>query len=106
MLSTRRQQVLESLIEEYVQSAHPVGSRTLVSRYLHDISSATVRNELMWLEGRGYLLSPHTSAGRIPTSDGYRSFVNHLLLRYERLPEALPVHPGGRSGGVRALERP
>ncbi|MDR2109127.1 MAG: hypothetical protein LBP28_06690, partial [Coriobacteriales bacterium] len=40
------------------------------------------------------------------TSDGYRSFVNHLLLRYERLPEALPVHPGGRSGGVRALERP
>lgn len=79
MLSDRRQIVLRALIEEYIARAIPVGSRTLVERYNLGISSATVRNELSILEQAGYLVQPHTSAGRIPTDFGYRAFVDSLL---------------------------
>ena len=79
MLSDRRQRVLAALIEEYVSHALPVGSRTLVENYGLGVSSATVRNELSVLEGEGYITQPHTSAGRIPTDTGYRSFVDKLL---------------------------
>ena len=71
--------MLQALIEEYVANAQPVGSRTLVDRYRLGVSAATVRNELSVLEDEGYLTSPHTSAGRIPTDAGYRAFVNDLL---------------------------
>ncbi|WP_350453681.1 heat-inducible transcriptional repressor HrcA [Slackia heliotrinireducens] len=81
MLSERRQRVLEALIEEYVAFAQPVGSRTLVDRYKLGVSPATVRNELSVLEDEGYIRSPHTSAGRIPTDAGYRAFVDELLER-------------------------
>ncbi len=84
MLSDRRQIVLKMLINEYIAHALPIGSRTLIDRYHLDISSATVRNELSHLEDAGYLTSPHTSAGRVPTDFGYRTFVNDLL---EHLPE-------------------
>ena len=80
MLSTRRHRVLQALVDEYIVSATPVGSHTLVERYALGISSATVRNELMGLEEAGYAVSPHTSAGRIPTNAGYRFTVNNLLL--------------------------
>lgn len=79
MLSDRRQRVLSALIEEYVARALPVGSRTLVERYKLGVSSATVRNELSVLEDDGYIVQPHTSAGRIPTDIGYRTFVDDLL---------------------------
>ncbi|MCR5583478.1 MAG: heat-inducible transcriptional repressor HrcA [Eggerthellaceae bacterium] len=79
MLSDRRQRVLAALIEEYVSRALPVGSRTLVENYNLGVSSATVRNELSVLEDDGYITQPHTSAGRIPTDIGYRSFVDDLL---------------------------
>lgn len=81
VLSDRRQKVLKALIEEYIAYAQPVGSRTLVDRYHLGVSSATVRNELSVLEDEGYLKSPHTSAGRIPTDFGYRAFVDDLLDR-------------------------
>lgn len=84
MLSDRRQIVLKMLINEYIAHALPIGSRTLIDRYHLDISSATVRNELSRLEDAGYLTSPHTSAGRVPTDFGYRTFVDDLL---EHLPE-------------------
>ena len=80
MLSTRQHKVLQALVDEYIVSAAPVGSNTLVERYALGYSSATVRNELMELEEAGYALSPHTSAGRIPTDAGYRAVVNSLLL--------------------------
>lgn len=67
------------LINEYIAHALPIGSRTLIDRYHLDISSATVRNELSHLEEAGYLTSPHTSAGRVPTDFGYRTFVDELL---------------------------
>ena len=79
MLSDRRQRVLAALIEEYVSHALPVGSRTLVENYGLGVSSATVRNELSFLEYEGFITQPHTSAGRVPTDSGYRSFVDHLL---------------------------
>lgn len=79
VLSSRRQRVLQALIEEYIANAQPVGSRTLVDRYRLGVSSATVRNELSVLEDEGYLTSPHTSAGRVPTDAGYRAFVDELL---------------------------
>lgn len=79
MLSDRRQKVLQALVEDYIAHAQPVGSRTLVDRYRLGVSPATVRNELSVLEDEGYLTSPHTSAGRIPTDAGYRAFVDDLL---------------------------
>ncbi len=79
VLSDRRQRVLSALIEEYVARALPVGSRTLVERYKLGVSPATVRNELSVLEDAGYIVQPHTSAGRIPTDVGYRAFVDELL---------------------------
>ena len=79
MLSDRRQRVLAALIEEYVARAMPVGSRTLAERYGLGVSSATVRNDLSALEEEGYISQPHTSAGRIPTDNGYRAFVDELV---------------------------
>ena len=79
MLSDRRQRVLAALIEEYVARALPVGSRTLTERYQFGVSSATIRNELSALEEEGYISQPHTSAGRIPTDFGYRTFVDRLI---------------------------
>ncbi|MBE6470122.1 MAG: hypothetical protein E7000_00220 [Coriobacteriaceae bacterium] len=81
MLTDRRQRVLAALIHEYVAHALPVASRTLVEGYPLGVSSATVRNELSALEEDGYIQQPHTSAGRIPTDHGYRSFVDALLAR-------------------------
>lgn len=79
MLSDRRQRVLAALIEEYVARAMPVGSRTLTERYRFGVSPATIRNELSALEEEGYISQPHTSAGRIPTDFGYRTFVDDLI---------------------------
>lgn len=79
MLTERRQQVLAALIREYVAHALPVASRALVEGYPLGVSSATVRNELSALEEGGYIQQPHTSAGRIPTDSGYRSYVDQLL---------------------------
>jgi len=79
MLNDRRRRVLQALVEEYIVSAIPVGSKTLVDRYELGCSPATVRNELSILEETGYVLQPHVSDGRMPTDTGYRSFVDELL---------------------------
>ena len=71
--------MLAALIEEYVARAMPVGSRTLTERYELGVSPATIRNELSVLEDEGYISQPHTSAGRIPTDFGYRTFVDRLV---------------------------
>ena len=79
MLSERRQRVLRALIEDYIEYALPVGSRTLTERYRLGVSPATVRNDLSALEDAGFIQQPHTSAGRVPTDAGYRAFVDDLL---------------------------
>ncbi len=87
-LTERQQLILALVVRDYVETAQPVGSRHLVTRYHLDISAATVRNEMAVLSQKGYLKQPHTSAGRIPTEKGYRLFVEHLLGHSELPPEA------------------
>src|SRR5690348_7242413 len=78
-LSQRKQQVLRALVEEYIHTATPVASETLVRKYGLNYSSATVRHELAGLEEAHLIYQPHTSAGRVPTDLGYRYFVEHLM---------------------------
>lgn len=85
-LTERQKNILTLVIHDYIRSAEPVGSRHLVENYHLDLSSATVRNELMELTERGFLRQPHTSAGRVPTEEGYRYFVGRLM-RDTTLPE-------------------
>src|SRR5687768_15539544 len=80
-LTERRQGILKLVIQEFVETATPVASETLVRKYNLGISSATVRNELAALEELGYLTHLHTSAGRVPTDAGYRFFVENLMER-------------------------
>lgn len=79
MLNERRRLILRSLVEEYVQSAQPVASRSLVARYDLGCSPATVRNDLAALEETGHVRQPHVSAGRVPTDLGYRAFVDSMM---------------------------
>lgn len=85
MLNERRRIVLAALVEEYVASAQPVASRSLVDRHKLGVSPATVRNELAALEETGYVYQPHVSAGRIPTDSGYRAFVDDIGERGRRV---------------------
>lgn len=82
-LSERKRKILEAIIEDYISSAEPVGSRTISKHTDMGLSSATIRNEMSDLEDIGYLISPHTSAGRIPTDAGYRFYVNELMEQYK-----------------------
>lgn len=84
-LSERQQRLLSAVIQEYIKEADPVGSKTLVQRYKLDVSPATVRNEMVRLIEEGLLDKPHASAGRIPTTVGYRFYINELL-EEEELP--------------------
>jgi heat-inducible transcriptional repressor len=78
-INLRAQQILKILIDRYIQDGCPVGSRTIAEESTLGLSPATIRNILADLEDNGYLISPHTSAGRIPTTRGYRVFVDSLL---------------------------
>jgi len=78
-MTARRKAVLGLLVRSYVEKGLPVGSKALVDRFGLDISPATIRNEMAALERMGYLTHPHTSAGRVPTEQGYRYFVEYLL---------------------------
>ena len=79
MLDNRKKRILQAVVDEYVNTAEPVSSATLVKKYNLDYSSATVRNELAELETNGYLDKPHTSAGRVPSAKGYRFYVDELI---------------------------
>lgn len=79
MLDDRKKQILQAIIEEYINTAEPVSSGTIVTKYGFSFSSATVRNEMSELERLGYLEKPHTSAGRVPSAKGYRFYVDELL---------------------------
>ena len=74
----RRLAVLRAIVQDYVQTREPVGSRTLVERHALGVSPATVRNDMAFLEEAGLIAQPHTSAGRVPTDKGYRLFVDRL----------------------------
>lgn len=78
-LGERKLHILQAIIEDYIVSGEPVGSRTIAKKYGMGISSATIRNEMADLEEMGYLEQPYTSAGRIPSDKGYRLYVDHLM---------------------------
>ena len=78
MLDDRKLEVLRAIVEDYVSTREPVGSKALVERHHLGVSSATVRNDMAALEDDGLIAQPHTSAGRIPTDKGYRVFVDNL----------------------------
>jgi heat-inducible transcriptional repressor len=78
-LGKRKAYILATVVYEYIATAEPVGSQALTQKYNLGISSATVRNEMAELEASGYLVQPHTSAGRIPSDAGYRTYVDRLM---------------------------
>ena len=79
MVEDRKLAVLRAIVEDYVATEEPVGSRALVERHSLGVSPATVRNDMAALEEEGFIMQPHTSAGRIPTDKGYRLFVDRLM---------------------------
>lgn len=79
MLTKRQELILKAIVEEFINTAEPIGSKTLVELYGLNYSSATIRNEMNFLENAGYLEKTHTSSGRVPSTNGYRYYVEHLL---------------------------
>ena len=79
MLTNRQSLILKVIVEDFIQSAEPVGSKTLMTKYELPYSSATIRNEMMLLEEKGLLEKTHTSSGRVPSTLGYRYYVENLM---------------------------
>jgi len=105
LLSQRQRHILELVVEEYVATGQPVGSRLLVERSTLGVSPSTVRHELAELERLSLLTHPHTSAGRVPTEAGYRLYVDELLTRPERREDAFPLGlPSARAEVEEALQ--
>jgi heat-inducible transcriptional repressor len=79
VVDDRKMKILKIIIDDFISTAHPVGSRTIAKKYPIGISSATIRNEMADLEDLGYLFQPHTSSGRVPSDLGYRLYVDSLV---------------------------
>lgn len=79
MVDERKLRILKIIVDDFINTAQPVGSRTIAKKYPIGISSATIRNEMADLEELGYLMQPHTSAGRVPSDQGYRLYVDSLM---------------------------
>lgn len=82
-MEDRKQKVLLAIVHDYIGTAEPVGSRTIAKKYKLGVSPATIRNEMADLEEQGYIEQPHTSAGRVPTEQGYRYYVDYLMKKQE-----------------------
>ncbi len=104
-LGGRKRKILQSIVEEYVLSAEPIGSRTIARHTDMGLSSATIRNEMADLEEMGYLISPHTSAGRIPSDAGYRFYVNELMRHYQMSTDEMARLRSFFTAGVFQLDR-
>ena len=78
-LDERKEKILNAIIQNYLETGEPVGSRTISKMSDLNLSSATIRNEMSDLEELGYIIQPHTSSGRIPSDKGYRFYVDHLM---------------------------
>jgi heat-inducible transcriptional repressor len=91
MLTERQRMILNAIVDDYIRSAEPVGSRSISKRGEVSYSPATIRNEMSDLEELGFLEQPHTSAGRIPSHKGYRYYVDHLVQFGTLLPTELEM---------------
>ena len=89
IMDDRKLEVLRAIVEDYVATREPVGSKALAERHNFGVSSATLRNDMAMLEEEGYIVAPHTSAGRVPTDKGYRLFV-------DRIAQIKPLSPAER----------
>ncbi len=78
MSEERKKRVLQAIVKHFVETAEPVGSQTILVSYKFHVSPATIRNDMMFLENEGYIFQPHTSAGRVPTTKGYRLYVDEM----------------------------
>ena len=85
MVSERGLQVLRAIVQDYVDTCEPVGSKSIVERHAFGVSAATIRNDMALLEDEDLITAPHTSSGRIPTDKGYRVFVDHLAEERPRI---------------------
>ena len=97
MSEERRLAVLRAIVQDYVETSEPVGSKSLLDRHQLGVSAATVRNDMAALEEEGLIAAPHTSAGRVPTDAGYRLFV-------DRLSSVKPMTRGERAAIAQFLE--
>ena len=104
-LNERKKLILQAIVDEYISSAEPVGSRAISKKNELGLSSATIRNEMADLEEMGYLIQPHTSAGRIPTDTGYRFYVNSLMRRYKMGVETIEQLQEELAGRISRLDR-
>lgn len=104
-LNDRKKLILQAIIDEYIASAEPVGSRAISKKNELGLSSATIRNEMADLEEMGYLIQPHTSAGRIPSDVGYRFYVNSLMHRHKMGVEAIERLQTELAGRISRLDR-
>ena len=82
-LNERKLNILKAIVKDYIETAEAVGSRTISKKHDLGISAATIRNEMADLEELGYIVQPHTSAGRIPSDKGYRLYVDQMLAEKE-----------------------
>ena len=104
-LTDRKKQILKIVVDGYIATAEPMGSKAIVEKMPGKISSATVRNELADLEQMGYLEQPHTSAGRIPSPQGYRLYVNELMDRRSVSREEAEGISASLSGKLSAVDQ-
>lgn len=91
MTEERRDRVLKAIIKHFVDTAEPVGSQTIIVRYNFHVSPATIRNDMASLEHEGYIYQPHTSAGRVPTTKGYREYIEKMTDYEKARTEAIKV---------------
>lgn len=99
MVSERGLQVLRAIVQDYVDTREPVGSKAIVERHAFGVSAATIRNDMAQLEDEELIAAPHTSSGRVPTDKGYRVFVDHLA-------ELRPLSPAQRAAIAAFLDGP
>ena len=104
-LTDRKKKILKIVVESYINTAEPVGSKAIVEQMPGKISSATIRNELADLVELGYLEQPHTSAGRVPSAKGYRLYVNELMERKALSPEETARINDALSGQMKQVDQ-
>ena len=92
VLDDRKKKILKAIIKTYMETGEPVGSRTISKFADLNVSSATIRNEMSDLTDMGYIVQPHTSAGRIPSDKGYRLYVDELMKEKEFSPVSIIAH--------------
>ena len=102
-LKERRKEILKDLVSEYIKTGEPVGSARMVNKFHFDISPATVRNEMAALERMGYIYQPHISAGRVPTSKGYRFFIENVVKKQKNPVNKIDLSAHGKISELQDL---